>query len=130
MASSKKRSTAGTKRAGGTPPAAYQFRPGQSGNPRGRPKRSRNLTKLIDAELDQLVELSENGRPVKLSKREVLAKRLVNDAIQGDKKSQAILLSRMGSGEEEQGEPMSEMDAAEIARFVARFLPKPGEEPQ
>jgi hypothetical protein len=39
-------------RGGIAPPAEHQFRPGQSGNPNGRPK-TRTLTELIRVELDR-----------------------------------------------------------------------------
>ncbi len=39
------------------PPLATRFRPGQSGNPRGRPKGSRNLRAVVKAVAGELVEI-------------------------------------------------------------------------
>ena len=35
------------------PPKHTQFQPGQSGNPAGRPPKSRNLKRLVDEVLDE-----------------------------------------------------------------------------
>ncbi len=41
------------------PPLANRFRPGQSGNPRGRPKGARNLRTVMAAALAEMVEIKE-----------------------------------------------------------------------
>jgi hypothetical protein len=68
----------------GKPPRNTQFQPGQSGNPRGRPRGSKNLATLIEQELSATVAVNEGGRRRTLSKRAVIAKRLVNKAAEGD----------------------------------------------
>lgn len=40
------------KKRGRHPPVEYQFKPGQSGNPGGRPKGSRSITAIIQRMLD------------------------------------------------------------------------------
>jgi hypothetical protein len=54
----------------GKPPKHTQFQPGQSGNPAGRPPKSRNLKRLVDEVLDEKIELTENGLAQTMSKRE------------------------------------------------------------
>jgi hypothetical protein len=66
------------------PPRNTQFQPGQSGNPRGRPRGSKNLATLIERELSTRVAVTEGGRQRTLSKRAVIAKRFVNKAAEGD----------------------------------------------
>lgn len=56
------------------PPAQYRWKPGESGNPKGRPK-GRNLTEAILARLDQ----EHNGRPLV----EILADRVIKEALSG-----------------------------------------------
>ena len=81
------------------PPKSTRFRPGRSGNPRGRPKGSRPIATLVREELDQLVTVSEGGKRTRLRKREVVAKTLVNGAMKGDARAIArmiALLERAG----------------------------------
>jgi hypothetical protein len=67
----------------GRPPKRGQFKPGKSGNSKGRPKGSKNLQDMIDAELNKTVVVNENGKRQSASKREVVAKRLINKALEG-----------------------------------------------
>ncbi|MFY9969457.1 MAG: DUF5681 domain-containing protein, partial [Roseiarcus sp.] len=52
------------------PPLATRFRPGQSGNPRGRPKTANRLRALVERELGEEVEAKENGELVRITKLE------------------------------------------------------------
>lgn len=74
------------------PPKDGQFMPGKSGNPKGRPKGSKNFITLLEKELDQSVIVNENGHKKKLSRRQAMAKRIVADALQGDRKALILLL--------------------------------------
>lgn len=76
----------------GQPPRAYRFPKGTSGNPRGRPKGSKNFATLIQRELDRTVHATVGGRQTKVAKREAIVMRLVEKALKGDHKSiEAIL---------------------------------------
>src|SRR5690349_25164355 len=66
------------------PPQATRFKPGQSGNPRGRPKRSKNLVSAIQKEMNERISITENGRKKRISKRDAIAKQYVNKSIAGD----------------------------------------------
>jgi hypothetical protein len=69
----------------GCPPTHSRFKPGQSGNPRGRPKAGPiDLAAAIARELAQKVTLTENGQRRRVTKRDVIAKQLVNKAAAGD----------------------------------------------
>ena len=83
----------------GKPPKRTRFTPGQSGNPEGRPKRSRNVMTLVREELAHRVVLTEQGREFHLSKAEAIAKRLVNQALTGDMRAMTTLLKVMGEEE-------------------------------
>src|SRR5262249_2514390 len=43
----------------GNPPQATQFKPGQSGNPGGRPKGSKNFASLIESELNKRIDIAK-----------------------------------------------------------------------
>lgn len=85
----------------GKPPREHQFKPGQSGNPKGRPKGSKELRTLLAEELEGKVEATVGGKRRKLSKREAIVKRLVDKALQGDHKAlQTIIrMEAMAAGE-------------------------------
>ena len=76
----------------GKPPKHSQFPKGQSGNPRGRPKGSKNFRTLLAQELDQKLEIQEGGKLVKITKQEALVKRLVNNALQGDPRATSTVV--------------------------------------
>lgn len=67
------------------PPTHSQFKPGKSGNPRGRPKRSvLGFDNFLHQELLSTVLIQTNGKPQKLSKYEVILKQIVKCAMEGD----------------------------------------------
>jgi hypothetical protein len=75
------------------PPRSTRFRPGQSGNPAGRPRGAKNFATAIEEELLARVTVTENGKRKRISKREVIAKHLVNKAAGGDLKAIPLLLN-------------------------------------
>lgn len=68
------------------PPEEYRFKPGQSGNPNGRPKK---LPKLDDLLADILGEEKDG-----ITAAEAILKRLRVQAAQGNLKAAEILLDR------------------------------------
>lgn len=72
-----------------------RFQKGKSGNSKGRPKRSTATASPIDAELDQLITVTENGKRMKISKRQAAAKQLVNKAVGGDEKALRLILPKL-----------------------------------
>lgn len=69
------------------PPMHGRFQEGQSGNPRGRPRQSRNLITLIKDELESTVTVSVGGKPKTMTKRQVIATRMVHKAMDGDQRA-------------------------------------------
>jgi hypothetical protein len=77
------------------PPISTQFRPEQSGNPKGRPKETaRRKSSMARAALERKVCLSEDGSNRKASVRQVAFERIGDKALAGDIKSVNFLLAR------------------------------------
>jgi hypothetical protein len=74
------------------PPKHSQFKPGQSGNPRGRPKGARGVKSDLSAELSAVWTTNINGRPIKGTKQRLMFRTLTARAATGDVKAAAILL--------------------------------------
>src|SRR4249919_1645514 len=70
------------------PPVHSRFKPGQSGNPKGRRKGARNKRAVVEQALNKRITIREDGRKRSLSKFEVLVLTMVNKAMRGDVKTQ------------------------------------------
>jgi hypothetical protein len=68
----------------GKPPRNTQFRKGISGNPKGRPKKTLDFDHALLRESRVYVTLNENGRPLRITKHELLIKQLLHKAIGGN----------------------------------------------
>jgi hypothetical protein len=79
----------------GKPPRAHQFKPGQSGNTKGRRLGSRSLAALVAHELDQPITINENGATRRISKRQAVAKQLTNKIILGDPRALKLYLGSL-----------------------------------
>ena len=66
------------------PPKATQFKPGQSGNPKGRPKGGRNFKTDLDEALRALVEVRTNGGVRRITTQEAFLQTLAEKARDGD----------------------------------------------
>lgn len=71
----------------GKPPVHSQFKKGQSGNVRGRPKGKQNLVTVINRALNEKIQIVEKGRRKSITKLEAAVKQLCNKAAQGDARS-------------------------------------------
>jgi len=69
----------------GRPPVNRQFKPGQSGNPRGRPKGSKNLATTFAEVLSRRIKVRDkNGKIRMLTKLEAIIESISNKALGGD----------------------------------------------
>jgi hypothetical protein len=69
-----------------------RFKPGQSGNPKGRPKGNSDFGAALRRELRKLVAATMNGSPVKIRNEELFVAALVKDAITKGPQSKALLM--------------------------------------
>ena len=76
----------------GKPPIGSRFKPGRSGNPKGRPKGSNNLKTDLAEELAERVQVTENGRRIKVSKQRLVVKALTAKAVKGDTRAATVLI--------------------------------------
>lgn len=79
----------------GKPPKQNQFKKGQSGNPKGRPKKSRSRSTLMEEELNLTITVKEGKQTITMSKSEAIIKQLVNKAIKGDARAANIVLEHL-----------------------------------
>ena len=88
----------------GKPPPKHQFKKGQSGNPKGRPKGSRSLDTIIMEKLDERVTYTLNGKRKTATRREVFGERLISDALSGKPAAAKMLLQlEAGLASEKEG---------------------------
>lgn len=76
----------------GKPPKHTQFKPGQSGNPKGRPKNKKHFTGMLEAELYQPVAVNQNGKVKKLPAIVVALRKALAQAMKGDLKAIKFLV--------------------------------------
>lgn len=74
------------------PPKASRFTKGTSGNPKGRPKGSKNAQAIWDQELNRKVTMTLNGRKRKVTLLHAMILQALNAGMQGDQKSRLALL--------------------------------------
>jgi uncharacterized protein DUF5681 len=69
------------------PPRATQFKPGQSGNPKGRPKGSRNIPNAISAIFRSSVVIRAGNKSLRVSRLEALMLKEMELAFKGDQRA-------------------------------------------
>lgn len=71
----------------GKPPAHARFKPGKSGNPKGRPKKTRNLRTIVEDTLNERITIREGERTRTVTKGDALILTLLNGALKSDSRS-------------------------------------------
>jgi hypothetical protein len=110
------------------PPTKTQFKPGKSGNPKGRPKGSRPVGALLQDIIQRQVSVTENGKTRRLPAIEVMLLRLVNDAMRSDQSAVKLLLSLIDryAGSAESTIKLRDM-LAEDEEILAQYLREPSD---
>ena len=108
----------------GKPPKQTQFKPGHSGNKRGRPKGTRNFQTDLKKVLNSKTVVTLDGKPKKITTQMALLQRLRQKAIQGDARAldKIIELARQSSEEEqvkERSKSISKDDDAILERYLS-----------
>lgn len=109
------------------PPKHSRFKPGQSGNPRGRQKRDTTIVEALSDELRATITVQENGRQLRITKAKTVAKSLVMKAVKGDTKAFALIMQlvpaqfRQGAESERETE-ITDAEKAVLESYLARKL--------
>jgi hypothetical protein len=82
------------------PPKETQFTKGQSGNPNGRPKGSKNLVTMFSAIALREITVTENGRAKTMTSIEAVLHRAMNLAMSGDMRAMRDVLRLYALSEE------------------------------
>jgi Family of unknown function (DUF5681) len=105
----------------GKPPLHSRFRKGQSGNPKGRARGTRNFATIFREALAKPVVITENGKRKKISKFTAAMTQLANDAARGDRKSIQLVFA-MSQALESQGAWNDSTKEVEVVHIYSGVL--------
>jgi hypothetical protein len=80
----------------GRPPQHSRFKPGQSGNPHGRPKHSRNFKTIIQQALTGRITVREGEKQRRITKLEGVVLRQIEGALKGSDRAALATLKIAG----------------------------------
>ncbi len=111
----------------GRPPVQSRFKPGKSGNLKGRPKGRPNVRTVVEEALNQRIVIREGERTRSVSKLKGLVLTILNKSLHGDTKTLTAFISLLRSlgmtgemPEPTSTEPVTDHDADIIADFLRR----------
>jgi hypothetical protein len=78
----------------GRPPKKTQFKPGQSGNPRGRPRGAKGEDTIFRQVINTKVPMGVRGKVRQVPLLEAVWMRIAGDALKGNSKAATLLLNR------------------------------------
>ena len=92
----------------GKPPSASQFKKGQSGNPKGRPKSSKNLSlgQMYELELNRGISIIENGKRKYIRVGAALIRKQIQQSLNGDPRSAKLLMDHAERAEVRRHNPV------------------------
>jgi Family of unknown function (DUF5681) len=108
----------------GRPPRAHQFKPGESGNPKGRPKGAKSEASIWQTRLNEKIEVREGGRVRRITVREAIVLRCIDDALKGNIKTANFVLGRSAAAEAGEVQELDEMskDDREVLEAYERQI--------
>ena len=110
----------------GRPPEKTRFKPNQSGNPKGRPRRIPTLHAVVSKVLGERIKVREGERVVQMSNLDALVRSAVRRFLNGDPRSLRTLNDMMrieageGPSEQEITAHTNALDKAIVDDFLAR----------
>lgn len=111
------------------PPKHSQFKKGQSGNPKGRPKNGRGLKTDLKAELIGKMKIRVNGEDISGTKQQLMLRTLTVRAASGDISATRILINLvmqvLGPEDHETGpKKLSDLDQEILDQLLNRPIPQ------
>lgn len=109
------------------PPKHGRFRPGESGNWRGRPRGAKSLKTELREELAETIKIKESGHAKMVSKQRAMLKSITAKAVQGDTKAVSVvvgMVSRFLLDEPDESETieLTQTDRAILEEFKVSIL--------
>lgn len=107
----------------GKPPSAYRWKPGESGNPKGRKKGVKNEVTILQELLQHKVALNERGKTRKITLLEAILRKVAEDCLRGNIKSVGFLLNRYyaAAANDAAQADLSEDDKAVLEAYLSDF---------
>jgi len=93
-----------------------RWKPGQSGNPAGRPPKAESWSVLFDDELSRLCDVIDGGEKVRVSVKRAIVKLLISKALGEDLRAIREILDRTSSLDQGNDETI---DLSEFAELLA-----------
>lgn len=105
-------------------PKGSQFKPGQSGNPKGRPRGIKNTLQLLEKISNQKVTVMENGKQLTITKKAAMLIQLMNKGAKGDIRAISTLLPFLLQNDisEEEKQKLVKVLSEEDKKIVDAFL--------
>lgn len=112
----------------GRPPKSTRFKPGQSGNPHGRPKKTQTVYDVLIKDLARTVRLRTPEGTIRITRLEAIISRLSQGGIEGHVSATKLITSLLqaGPGFNSNGAKGEEFDPAlpsdQVAKDILRRL--------
>jgi hypothetical protein len=106
----------------GKPPSEGRFQKGRSGNPKGRPKGSKNLATIVLKESWQKVRINSSRGTRTVTKAEATVIQVANKSIQGDLRAARDFIDLIGRSEESAISSTGSLQICELDRQVMENL--------
>jgi hypothetical protein len=106
----------------GKPPSESRFQMGASGNPKGRPKGSKNLATIVLKESRQKVRINSSRGTRTVTKAEATVMQFANKSIQGDLRAGCEFINLIERSEESANSGTGSLQISDLDRQVLENL--------
>lgn len=108
------------------PPAQTRFKPGQSGNPKGRPKGTPNHRTTVNKVMNEKVSIREGDKIRRVNKFEAVLQAQTNKGMKGDARSAGMVINVMTKTGllGDQGDPIKASEPAANSNVAYPMPPK------